>query len=537
MALVDEAGDALPQLRRRVDVDLAAHLDDGRGHSPDASRETGPRLLLRLKTRTDPDHPSGSAQAAFNHVLHTWSVEAGPRGSNRRPLADLLAAAPDRAERLTHVEVLPPREGIASRLAGVDTGGPRRALAGAAGSSGPWAHQVEAAEAARAGRHVVLATGTASGKSLAFQLPALTAVLEARRPERAPRSDRCSTSPRPRRWPRTSSHALGVPPGARARGLHPRRGQPSGAAGLGEGQRGVRPHQPRHAPPLAAPRPRALGAVLLPAAATSSSTSATTTAGSSAPTSRWCSGGCAGSRVVRRLAHLRARLSHRCRPGQPPPDGSPGCRSRRSPRTVGEGPGVAGPLGAPVHLLRRGERRPGTAGRDRRGGRPARRPGGRRGPDARLRPLPQGRRVGRADRRPAARRGRAWAVEVGGGLPGRLPPRGPAAAGVRPPRGTAPRDGCHQRAGAGHRHRRAGRGAAWPASPARGQRCGSRWAGRGARAPTPWRCWSPETTRSTPTSSRTRRRWSERRSRRRSSTRATPTCWVPTSARPRPSFR
>lgn len=40
----------------------------------------------------------------------------------------------------------------------------------------PYIHQVEAADLAHAGQHVVLATGTASGKSLAYQLPALDAV-------------------------------------------------------------------------------------------------------------------------------------------------------------------------------------------------------------------------------------------------------------------------------------------------------------------------------------------------------------------------
>jgi DEAD/DEAH box helicase domain-containing protein len=48
----------------------------------------------------------------------------------------------------------------------------------------PWSHQCEAAEHAHAGRHVVIATGTASGKSLAYLLPALTALAEAGAPVR-----------------------------------------------------------------------------------------------------------------------------------------------------------------------------------------------------------------------------------------------------------------------------------------------------------------------------------------------------------------
>ena len=39
-----------------------------------------------------------------------------------------------------------------------------------------WAHQAEAIDHARAGRSVVVATGTASGKSVAYQLPILTAL-------------------------------------------------------------------------------------------------------------------------------------------------------------------------------------------------------------------------------------------------------------------------------------------------------------------------------------------------------------------------
>ncbi|MCW2632498.1 MAG: box helicase [Pseudonocardia sp.] len=46
------------------------------------------------------------------------------------------------------------------------------------GVTAPWSHQVQAAELARAGKHVVISTGTASGKSLAYQLPVLAALTE-----------------------------------------------------------------------------------------------------------------------------------------------------------------------------------------------------------------------------------------------------------------------------------------------------------------------------------------------------------------------
>ncbi|GAA4655495.1 DEAD/DEAH box helicase [Arthrobacter cryoconiti] len=47
---------------------------------------------------------------------------------------------------------------------------------GLLGVDTPWRHQILAAEAAHCGNHVVIATGTASGKSLAYQLPAVDAV-------------------------------------------------------------------------------------------------------------------------------------------------------------------------------------------------------------------------------------------------------------------------------------------------------------------------------------------------------------------------
>ncbi|HJQ05116.1 MAG TPA: DEAD/DEAH box helicase [Nocardioides sp.] len=92
-----------------------------------------------------------------------------------------LTAAPGRADRLTHLELLPARAAVTEAWpawadAEVVAGYRRR------GVEQPWRHQVVAAEAARRGEHVVLATGTASGKSLAYLLPALTAIREARGP-------------------------------------------------------------------------------------------------------------------------------------------------------------------------------------------------------------------------------------------------------------------------------------------------------------------------------------------------------------------
>jgi DEAD/DEAH box helicase domain-containing protein len=88
-----------------------------------------------------------------------------------------LCLDPTRAERVTHVEHVPARTGRRTdwpawaapllvdrlRLAGVER---------------PWEHQVQAAELAHGGTSVVVATGTASGKSLAYLLPALSALLD-----------------------------------------------------------------------------------------------------------------------------------------------------------------------------------------------------------------------------------------------------------------------------------------------------------------------------------------------------------------------
>jgi len=92
---------------------------------------------------------------------------------------DRLAAMPGREDRLTHVEVLPARAAVPVPWPAWVPDDVRAAYV-AQGLLTPWRHQAEAAELAHAGRHVVVATGTASGKSLGYQLPALAAIRAAR---------------------------------------------------------------------------------------------------------------------------------------------------------------------------------------------------------------------------------------------------------------------------------------------------------------------------------------------------------------------
>jgi DEAD/DEAH box helicase domain-containing protein len=90
-----------------------------------------------------------------------------------------LAGDGTRADRLVHQTVRPARDAVTADWPGWVDDRVRAAYA-ARGVVRPWLHQVVAADAAWAGDHVVLATGTASGKSLAYQLPALSTVLAAR---------------------------------------------------------------------------------------------------------------------------------------------------------------------------------------------------------------------------------------------------------------------------------------------------------------------------------------------------------------------
>ena len=91
-------------------------------------------------------------------------------------LLQRLLLDPSRADRVTHVEHVAARVGrtadwpvwVPPLLVG------RLALAGV---PAPWEHQAAAADLAHGGTSVVVATGTASGKSLAYLLPVLSALL------------------------------------------------------------------------------------------------------------------------------------------------------------------------------------------------------------------------------------------------------------------------------------------------------------------------------------------------------------------------
>ncbi|PFG41901.1 DEAD/DEAH box helicase domain-containing protein [Isoptericola jiangsuensis] len=102
-------------------------------------------------------------------------MPAAPPPDAQHPLLDVLTAHGTRSDRLTHARTLPGRTGTHAdwpAWADPDVVAGYRTL----GVEKPWRHQVEAADAAWHGRHVALATSTGSGKSLAFWLPALSAV-------------------------------------------------------------------------------------------------------------------------------------------------------------------------------------------------------------------------------------------------------------------------------------------------------------------------------------------------------------------------
>src|ERR1700730_12066479 len=101
-------------------------------------------------------------------------------GCGRDLLASALAGTDPEEQPLRHVAELPANHGTTAawpRWAARDV---IDAFAGR-GVTAPWAHQGGARPVAHEGRHVVISTGTASGKSLASQLPILCALATNRR--------------------------------------------------------------------------------------------------------------------------------------------------------------------------------------------------------------------------------------------------------------------------------------------------------------------------------------------------------------------
>ncbi|MDT3395168.1 DEAD/DEAH box helicase [Streptomyces sp. B1866] len=94
-----------------------------------------------------------------------------------RTVLDRLATGTDRASRITHTEHLPPRIGRHADWPALIRPEVVEAVR-AAGIERPWVHQARTAEHAVRGESVVVATGTASGKSLAYLVPVLSALLD-----------------------------------------------------------------------------------------------------------------------------------------------------------------------------------------------------------------------------------------------------------------------------------------------------------------------------------------------------------------------
>ncbi|MGI5161940.1 DEAD/DEAH box helicase [Microbispora sp. CA-102843] len=101
-----------------------------------------------------------------------------PTSSSSARTGDLLTrllAVPARRGRVTHVEHVPARQAGEARWPewAPDLLVSRLRLQGV---SGLWEHQLIAAELVKRGQNVIIATGTASGKSLAYLVPAVTEI-------------------------------------------------------------------------------------------------------------------------------------------------------------------------------------------------------------------------------------------------------------------------------------------------------------------------------------------------------------------------
>lgn len=112
-----------------------------------------------------PDRPTGGVgDESYGRTLLDRVLAGIPRGEN--PLTFTVEIPPREAEFAPWPSWVP-----ASVIHALQESGIAR----------PWSHQADAASIAASGRHVVVCTGTASGKSLAYQLPVLSTLATDRR--------------------------------------------------------------------------------------------------------------------------------------------------------------------------------------------------------------------------------------------------------------------------------------------------------------------------------------------------------------------
>ncbi len=129
----------------------------------------GPGLFERA-----PDKESPETLAEFEALLA--SLATGGAGPRRREWIDTEDGRRRRPSELVHLERLPAREAVYGELERPLPATLRQALE-AQEISRLYSHQARAIDLARAERNVVIATGTASGKSLAYHVPILERLL------------------------------------------------------------------------------------------------------------------------------------------------------------------------------------------------------------------------------------------------------------------------------------------------------------------------------------------------------------------------
>ena len=372
---------------------------------------------------------------------------------------ELLACAVDGADPdgqpLRHVADLPPRQGTPQAWPQWADPDVVQAFVDR-GIEAPWSHQLAAADLAHDGRHVVLSTGTASGKSLAYQLPILTAL---------------KANPRARALYLSPTKALGhdqlrsavalteaVPALARRRTELVRRRQP------GEVRRFARErsrwifsnpdmihlsllrNHARWAVFL-----RNLQYIVVDECHYYRGIFGSNVAMVLRRLLRLCTRYSSGADGDLRQRHHRVAGGHRL--GADRADRRRGHRGRvAAGRTHGRAVGTR-----TARRHRRRKRRSGTAFRGRRGRAGDGRPDRRGCADADVRAVAPRRRTDRAGCAGTTGGHRSRSRRAGGVLPGGLSGRGPPRTGTRTGRRRVARPGDHQRPGAGRGHRRPGR--------------------------------------------------------------------------------